>query len=212
MFVGNAMSRQVDTVTPDDTVSTAWDLMREKGYEALPVRDKITRKLAGFITASDMVELSMSVDSVKAAKSTSISDVMVKDITTISEEEILEEAARIMYRNDYYALPVTSGEGNLVGIITQADLGRMLIQMMGFTTPGSRITMSVPDRMGMLADIAGVVKACGESIASIATLTHDDTAVGNVVLRLRTQKPRRVVERLRESGYRVIHVSQEWDE
>ena len=209
MFVSLAMTRQVETVAPDDTLRFCWEFMQERGFEAVPVRDARTRALVGIVTATDIAGAAL--EKTDKVDEVTVRDIMSCEMTTISEDEIIEEAARIMYGNDYTALPVTNSKGALTGIVTEADLGRMLIRMMGFTEPGTRITLTVPDRVGMLADIADLVKSCGVSLASIATLTAEDSAVGNVMLRLKTQKPRPVVEKLREAGYRILHVSQEWE-
>ncbi len=211
MFVRNAMNRQVETVSPETDLRSCWETMQARGYEVMPVREVRTGSLVGIVTAVDLLTHMM--EDVQAGRTAErkISEVMTGDTTTIEEDEILEEAARIMYNHDYTALPVTGERGKLVGIVTLADLGRMIIQMMGFTQPGTRISLSVPDRVGKLADLAQIVKSCGESIASIATYTPEQASIGNVVLRVKTQRPKRVVECLRDAGYRVLHVSQEWE-
>ena len=210
MFVGNAMTRQVKTVSPGDSLDSVWKLMQSEGYEAIPVRDK-RRELVGIITAFDIASQILSGNELESVRAKKVSDIMATDLTSISEDDILEEAATVMYKGDYYALPVTASTGVLVGIITQADVGRMFVEMMGFTEPGSRITLIAPDRAGVLADIAQIIRSCDQSIASIATLVHRDVSLGNVIVRLKTNEPKQVVDRLREGAYRVLHVSQVWE-
>ena len=210
MFVGNAMTRQVKTVSPGDSLDSVWKLMQSEGYEAIPVRDK-RRELVGIITAFDIASQILSGNELESVRAKKVSDIMATDLTSISEDDILEEAATVMYKGDYYALPVTASTGVLVGIITQADVGRMFVEMMGFTEPGSRITLIAPDRAGVLADIAQIIRSCDQSIASIATLVHKDVSLANVIIRLKTNEPKQVVDRLREGAYRVLHVSQVWE-
>ena len=209
MFVSHAMRRHAETVKPDDTLEHVWGLMKEKDCETLPVLDK-RRQLVGIVSITDVAEAAMDAEEDDFRQAITVSEVMEEEITTISEEEVLEEAAYIMEENNYTALPVVSSKETLVGIITRADVERILVRMMGFTQPGTRISLSVPDRVGKLADIAQIVKHCNMSIAGLATYTHEDASVGNVVLRLRTHQPKPVVEKLRNSGYRVLHVAQVW--
>ncbi len=211
MFVKNAMTRQVETVAPGAHLKPCWEKMQDSGYEALPVRDTQTGELVGIVTAVDLVNQVLTDLEAGLGVDRQISEVMTGDIQTIAEDEILEEAARIMYEKDFTALPVTGDRGKLVGIVTLADLGRMIIKMTGFTEPGTRISLLVPDRPGKIADIANIVRSCGESISSVATYTPERASFGNVVLRLKTHSPREVVQSLRDAGYRVLHVSQEWE-
>ncbi|MFO8060020.1 MAG: CBS domain-containing protein [Bacillota bacterium] len=210
MFVGNAMTRQVKTVSPDAALGSVWETMQAGGYEAIPVRDG-RRNLVGMVTAFDIAAQILSGREADSVRQMKVAEVMTTEVAGISEDEILEEAAAIMYRNDYYALPVIADNGVLVGIITQADVGRMFVEMMGFTQPGSRITMVAPDRTGVLAEIAQIIKSCAVSISSMATLVQEDRTMANVIVRLKTDQPRDVVERLRHAGYRVLHVSQVWE-
>ncbi len=49
------------------------------------------------------------------------SDIMSRNVLTINENKPLQEARQIMVEEDITALPVTSNDGDLVGIITQTD-------------------------------------------------------------------------------------------
>ncbi|MBW7876317.1 MAG: CBS domain-containing protein [Candidatus Cloacimonetes bacterium] len=49
------------------------------------------------------------------------SDIMSRNVLTIDENKPLREARQIMVEEDITALPVTSSDGDLVGIITQTD-------------------------------------------------------------------------------------------
>ncbi len=209
MFVSNAMTRHVQTVEPQSSLQEIWDLMQANNYEAVPVRDK-KRNLVGIVTMADVAEAAMDADEDDFRQTITARDIMVADVTSVSEEEVLEEAAYLMKDKDYTALPVVSSADTLVGIITQADIQKVLVAMLGFTQPGTRISLSVPDRVGRLADVAQIVKQCNVSISGLVTHVPEDASVGNVVLRLKTQKPKPVVQKLRDSGYRVLHVAQLW--
>ena len=52
------------------------------------------------------------------------SDVMVRDVKTVGPETSVAEAARLMAQNDLSALPVVDDHGQLIGILSEADLLR----------------------------------------------------------------------------------------
>ena len=55
-------------------------------------------------------------------------DLMTTDVITVSTETGIRDAARLMFRNRVSGLPVTSPEGALIGIITEADFLRLEVE------------------------------------------------------------------------------------
>jgi CBS domain-containing protein len=55
-------------------------------------------------------------------------DLMTTDVITVSRETGIRDAARLMFRNRVSGLPVTSPDGSLVGIITEADFLRLEVE------------------------------------------------------------------------------------
>lgn len=55
-------------------------------------------------------------------------DLMTTDVITVSIETGIRDAARLMFRNRVSGLPVTSPDGALVGIITEADFLRLEVE------------------------------------------------------------------------------------
>ena len=49
-------------------------------------------------------------------------DVMVRDVVTVSRDTDVAEAAKLLAEHDVSALPVLDNEGNLVGVLSEADL------------------------------------------------------------------------------------------
>jgi acetoin utilization protein AcuB len=54
--------------------------------------------------------------------------------------------------------PVLDKSGQLVGIITETDLFKLFLELLGARKKGARLTMLVPDSKGMLAKITDVPK------------------------------------------------------
>jgi CBS-domain-containing membrane protein len=55
-------------------------------------------------------------------------DLMTTDVITVSRETGIRDAARLMFRNRVSGLPVTSTDGSLIGIITEADFLRLEVE------------------------------------------------------------------------------------
>lgn len=55
-------------------------------------------------------------------------DLMTTDVITVSTETGIRDAARLMFRNRVSGLPVTTADGSLIGIITEADFLRLEVE------------------------------------------------------------------------------------
>ena len=102
MIIRNVMTRNPYIISPESSVTEAKALMSKKNISKLPVVDKSNR-LVGIITKNDLAKagpsdattLDMFEIGYLLSKLT-VSKVMVKDVVTVSENEVVEEAARIM--------------------------------------------------------------------------------------------------------------------
>lgn len=208
MFVRDRMSRDPVVVRAEDTLQRARLLMEERGFEALPVTEN--GRLAGIITHWDILRALGRAGDPGYPEGARVVDVMTREVQAVRPDDVIEEAAWYMSRYDYTALPVVEENGALVGIITAHDLFRALVDMLAITAPGTRVTLVVPDRVGVLARITEVVRDAGVSIASVAVFPRDVPGWAEVVLRLKTTQPKDCLDRLVAAGFNVTHVSLVW--
>lgn len=132
-LVQDFMASNVTTVNPDTTLPDAHRLMTDKGIRRLPVLEKGV--LTGIISLSDVQEAepsdatSLSVWEMNylLAKLT-VGKVMTRNPLTIAGRATVKEAAQIMLDNKIGGLPVVDESGKLVGIITESDIFRMVVQ------------------------------------------------------------------------------------
>ncbi len=127
--VADWMTIDPSTVSPDTMLLDAYLLMRNYDIRRLPVLQD--ERLVGILTLSDirsLVHLGLFRDPEETdlLASTPVSKVMIHHPVTISPEESVAKAARIMYENKFGGLPVVKG-GRLVGIITESDLFRVVM-------------------------------------------------------------------------------------
>jgi acetoin utilization protein AcuB len=104
-----------------------------------------------------------------------VKDVMVKNVITVDENEVVEEAARIMADNDIGCLPVMRGK-LLVGIITDTDIFHFFVNAFGARHPGVRITCNIEEKPGQLARFSKAIAEKGGNIIAFVTSDSDDPA------------------------------------
>lgn len=204
MIVRNVMIEDVTTVSPEDTLQHAYDVIQTKRYECLPVRD-IRNHLVGIIQLLDIYEACMK-DGRQSALPRKVKEVMVTNIVTVSADELIERAAKIMLQRDIPLLPVVEDD-NLKGVIHQSDLFRSMSEMLGVDSNTTRLTLVVPDRKGQLARIAEIIRDAGVSITHVATFHSKVFEQYKVIVRVETETTRPLVELLEQHGYKVINVA-----
>ncbi|OHD23420.1 MAG: hypothetical protein A2Y38_01505 [Spirochaetes bacterium GWB1_59_5] len=179
MNVGHCMTRNPVTITSDVTVPEAQAIMRRDKIHRLPVVDK-AGKLVGIVTASDLAHASAppatTLDIYELhylISKLTVETMMTKRPVTVTEDLPVEEAARIMDDNRIAGLPVMNGD-KLVGIITESDLFRLFIELFGTRHKGTRLTLLLSEKPGVLASVAGAIAGVGGNIISLATFEGED--------------------------------------
>jgi len=122
--VRDYMTQDVATVSPDDTVEAVAKRIAESKdtHSGFPVCDG--RHVEGFVSARDLL---------LAEEHEPIFKVMTQDLLVAHPDMKLTDAARVILRSGIQRLPVVDDAGNLVGIISNADVIRSQIER---ATPG----------------------------------------------------------------------------
>ncbi|MFQ3619457.1 MAG: CBS and ACT domain-containing protein [Spirochaetales bacterium] len=189
MFIKYIMTHNPITVTPETAVTDAQTLMRREKIHHLPVLDK-HNKLIGIVTEKDLLYASpspattLSVFEMSALLSKlPVKEVMSRNVITIQEDTLLEDAAHIMADNHIGGLPVLRGDV-LVGIVTESDIFRLFIELFGTRKKGVRLTALIPETQGQLAKITGAVAEKGGNIISIGTFPGEDVETSYLLLKV----------------------------
>jgi acetoin utilization protein AcuB len=169
MLVRERMTKNPVTTTPDTSVTDALRLMRERKVRRLPVMDT-HGKLVGIVADQDLLYASPSpVSSLSVWEMNyllaklKVEEVMTRQVTTVAEDTPVEEAARIMVDNKIGGLPVMRG-GQLAGIVTETDLFKVFLELLGARQPGVRVTALIPGVKGTLAKITSAIFGAGGNI------------------------------------------------
>jgi acetoin utilization protein AcuB len=181
MLVGERMTRRPVTVMEDTPVGRALEMMRREKVRRFPVIDK-HGKLEGIVSEEDLIyaapspATTLSIFEIHTLLArVKVSDVMTREVITVSEDTPLEEAARIMADNRVGGLPVMRGD-QLVGIITETDIFKVFLEMLGGRDDGVRLSVQVPHQKGVLAKIASEIAGMGGNIVALGTVHGDDPA------------------------------------
>lgn len=198
MLVKERMSQPVITVSPDLPIMEALNLMKNEKIRRTPVvKDD---KLIGIISDKDLLNASpsdatsLSVWEINYLLSQiTVREVMTRQVLTVGENTPIEEAARIMADNKIGGLPVTRN-GQVIGLITETDLFKIFLELMGAREDGVRVTALVPEKRGELAVLTNAVAEAGGSFISFAQSDGADASTREVTFKVAGLDQDHVVE------------------
>jgi acetoin utilization protein AcuB len=179
MLVRERMSRNPYTISTDAPMEEALKQMRENSFRHLPVVDK-SGKLVGIVSETDLLyasptsTTSLSVYEMQYLLSKlTVGQVMTKNVITVTEDTPVEDAASIMTDHKIGGLPVLR-DGEIIGIITETDLFKLFLEILGARKKGVRLTMLVADVKGTLSKITAAIAQQGGNIVSLGTFLGED--------------------------------------
>jgi len=174
MFVSDWMSTNVYTVRSDSPLSEAVKMLREKKIKHLPVVDK-KKAVIGVLSDRDIKEYMPSKATTldvyelhNVLLETKVTKVMKKKVFTAKPDLPIEEAAMLMYDNNIGCLPIVE-DNKLVGIISDRDLFRVLVDITGVRQGGDRFYVVMPDKPGVTGEVLDIVKKHGFRVDSVLT-------------------------------------------
>jgi acetoin utilization protein AcuB len=183
--------------------------MRTEKVRRFPVLDK-RGELVGMVSEKDLLYASPSPASSLSVweipyllSKIKIRDTMTRDVITVTEDAPLEEAARIMADNSIGSLPVMRN-GKLAGIITETDMFKVFLEMMGAREGAVRLTLMVPERAGMLAQIAGKIAEMGGNILALGTLMGEDPTSRQLTVRVTDVAESDLVSAMEDLGLTML--------
>lgn len=189
MLIKERMSRHPITVTPDTSLFDALRIIRDEKIRRLPVLDS-TGKLVGIISEKDLLYASPSPATTLSIyemnyliSKIKIKELMTTRVITVEDDCPLEEAARIMVDNNISSLPVMSG-GTLVGMVTESDLFKIFIELLGARQKGLRVTILMTEGVGVLAKLTNGLAALKADILALGTFSGDEPNNREIVFKV----------------------------
>ncbi len=188
MLVGERMSHPVITMRADMPIIDALNMMKREHVRRTPILKD--GKLVGIISEKDLLNATPSAATTLSVwemnyllSKITVSEVMTQNVLTVTEDTPIEEAARIMADNKVGGLPVLRGD-EIVGIISETDLFKIMLEMMGARERGVRVTIMVHDKPGGLAEITQAIARAGGNFISFGTFLGDTPTKGLITFKV----------------------------
>lgn len=130
--VSTIMTAEVITLNHTDSLDTAERLFKTKNIRHIPVVSGDA--IIGMLSYTDLLRISFAdaADEDDSEVETivynmfTIEQVMAKNLVSINSQTTIKEAAEILAKKEFHALPVVDN-GKLVGIVTTTDLINYLL-------------------------------------------------------------------------------------
>ena len=146
--VRDVMATTVWTLSPDQKVEAAADILAEKDVSGLPVVDA-GGKLLGMLRDDDLIasearvhvptfinflglgmpfpgEMKHLEAELKKVAGATVSDIMDADVATIGPDATVEDAATILHEKGVNSIPVVNADNKVIGVIARSDLVRFI--------------------------------------------------------------------------------------
>jgi predicted transcriptional regulator len=127
------MTSPVISVQPGTPISSVHQLMKEHSIRRVPVVEH--DRVVGIVTLGDVREASPSDATTLSIwemnylwAQLTVEKVMSRKLFTVHPEDLILDTAQIMLDKKISGLPVLDDRGYLVGIITESDIFRMLVE------------------------------------------------------------------------------------
>ena len=188
------------TVTAKATIRDAIEIMKMNSIRHLPVVGK-NNVLKGFVTLADLRQgliPSMVAD-------LTLSDLMIKDPITVTPDDDIEIAAQLIYKHKIGGMPVVKNR-KPVGIITESDILRAFIDMMGILTASSRIDVVVKNEPGYFRKASQIIQDNGGDIINVG-MVGQQSSQRTYYFRLFSCDTRGIQSALEKQGFKVLNAT-----
>jgi acetoin utilization protein AcuB len=207
MYVQQFMKPHVITISPDENILNAMNIMKTKRINRLPIISK--GELVGIVTDGDLRKASPSAATSlskfelnELISKVTVKEVSTKKVITCSPETLIEDAALDMREHKIGALPVMEN-GKLIGIITQNDIMDAFLDIMGVRSSGERIVIEARDGLGVMNEVSSIIKQFELDITNLAVF-HLSNRIVQILCRVNGEQTQEAVKTLIEKGYNVI--------
>jgi acetoin utilization protein AcuB len=185
------------TITKNASIKDAIEIMKANSIRHLPVVSG-DNALEGFVTLADLkVGLIPSM-----VAGLTLPDLMIKDPITVDPNNDIEIAAQLIYKYKISGIPVVK-KGRLVGIITESDLLRAFIDMMGILGASSRIDVALGAEPGVMRKVLQIIGENGGEIINVG-MRPQKTRKKTYSFRLTPCRTDVIKRALETEGFKVV--------
>ena len=217
MLVKEWMSKDPVTINDDTSMMKAIHLMKQNRFRRLPVLHE--GRLVGIVSDRDLKEASPSKATTLDVHELyyllaelQVKDIMTLDPVTVSPDDTVEHASKLILENTISGLPVVDDQGKVVGILTQSDVFRAFMEITGILQGGVQFAVRLADRPGLIKEVVDLLRDRGARFVSLLTsYTSVQEGFRDVFIRVKNLSPEAIqaAEKELASRYQVLYVKQE---
>lgn len=212
MQVKDLMTKVVKVVTTNQSLLEIRELMLNNNLRRIPVVDgdgylkgivtdgDVSRATPSDASTLDRYEVNYILGKLKAK------DLMTKAVITVKAEDGVETAAYLMYKFKIGALPVVDTSNKVVGIISDTDVFKAFVDLLGYAKTSTKITVDTQDRVGVLADLAKIFKDRGVNIISVLTRKIGPKRAA-ITVRTDLTNAMDIIQTIRDAGFVITDIS-----
>lgn len=212
MQVKDLMTKVVKVVTTEQSLLEIRELMLNNNLRRIPVVDG-DGHLKGIVTDGDVSRATPSdastLDRYEAnyiLGKLKAKDLMTKAVITVKAEDGVETAAYLMYKFKIGALPVVDATNKVVGIISDTDVFKAFVDLLGYAKTSTKITVDTQDKVGVLAELAEIFKNRGVNIISVVT-RKIGTKRAAITVRADLTNAMDIIQTIRDAGFVITDIS-----
>jgi len=205
------MSHPVITVSPNTPMQEAHKLMRDERIRRLPVVDN-NGKLVGIVSESDLLNAAPSDATTLSVwemnyllSKITVKEIMTRNVITAHPDTPLEDAARKMVDNKIGGLPVVRN-GDVVGIITETDLFKIFLELLGARESGIRLSVLIPHVPGSLAQLTKTIFESDGNIVALGQFLGESSENREVTMKVRNIDQSTLEELVKPNVERIIDI------
>jgi len=204
------MTSPAVTIAAETPFQEALKLLRDKKFRRLPVVDG-AGKIVGIVSERDMLHVSPSPATSLSVWEVNyllwklkVSDIMTHNVLTINQDTPVEDAASLMVIHKIGGVPVVDDSGKVVGVITETDIFKAFVEMLGGGEHGLRLTVQVPTGSGTLARLSTKIAEMGGLILSVGSMARETDGARELVVKVKGVTKDKLISALESIGDHVV--------
>ncbi|MGH7320912.1 MAG: CBS and ACT domain-containing protein [Candidatus Rokuibacteriota bacterium] len=196
LSVRDIMVTRLVTISPQESIRQAYQLMRDHRFRHLPVVSQ--SRLVGILSDRDLRPALLS----PALAEATVGELMSEDLTTIAPDTSVEDAASQLVVKKIGCLPVVEGH-RLVGIVTETDLLAVLVELLGLLTNSTRLDIRVLGGLKSYEQMVEIIRSHQSKILSVGAVPEEG---GETIFSVRLEPcdVRPLIGALARAGFEVL--------
>lgn len=205
MFVKNSMltKDKLVTITPKDSIKKAIDVMEENNFLSIPVAEG--EKFYGSISKERIYTFyyEKCLDKQCLLTDFTVESIMRSDVPTIHPLDQMEKAAHFLEVKSVSFVAVVDEYGAFKGIVTHHAIFHEFTELFGLNK-GRRLSVIAYDIPGQISKLTKIISENnGDVISFVVVDPKSLTDVKEVVIRIRTDNFQGILEKVKESGFKI---------